>query len=486
MISVTDLSYSYGLDPIFDHIDFTVAKGQKVGLVGPNGSGKSTLFKLVNHQEHPDDGRIEVVGSIQSVPQEVKKDQFLDNATSIREYINPDHFLPDYQLRQYLSGLELTQLDLDHPPQKLSGGQKTKLAIIRALIQNPDILILDEPTNFLDIQGKKWIAQFLLNYQKTLLIVSHDLNLLDQGIEKILSINPHTKKIEEYKGNYSHYVKTKELADALKVRQIVTQAKHIAQMKEGLLKMAHVKSEKGVRQRMNLQRRVEKLEENLPDMPPAAKRIKLNLPPPVKVGILPIWVKNIYKSYGPKTILSNVSLDIHRGERIALIGPNGAGKSTLIKIIMGITQPDSGSVIKDEQVSVGYYSQELETLDYDQTLYQTIKDECHLNEGLARSLLAKFLFSGDKVFQSVGLLSGGEKTRLAIATLLGKNYNLLILDEPTTYLDVLSQRVILESLKDYQGALLIVSHTPEFIKELSLDRKLYLPENKFELVKINL
>lgn len=485
MIRVVNLSYSYGIEPIFTHTSFHINPGQKVGLVGSNGSGKSTLFKLLSRFEFPDEGLIESIGSIVNVPQEVKSDIIMDTSTTIRQYLDPsDNFL-DFQLKKFLAGLELN-LNLEHHPLNLSGGQKTKLAIIKALLREPDILLLDEPTNFLDIPGKNWLANWLINYSKILIIVSHDLDLLDKGIDKILSINNHTHQIEEYKGNYSSFIKAKEVADALKIRHIIADQKHINQMKKGLLKISHVKSEKGVRQKLNLQHRIEKLEEALPEMPPLAKRIKLNLPPPAHVGTLPLWLKNISKSYGQKTVLTDVSLDIHRGERMALIGPNGAGKSTLIKIIMGLITPDSGELIVDDKTSIGYYSQELETLDYQKTIFETLKSACQLPEGTIRTILAKFLFTGDKVFQKVALLSGGEKTRLSIATLLAKNYNLLILDEPTTYLDVLSQRVILESIKEYQGALIVVSHTPEFIQELNLDRKLYLPENKIELCKLNL
>ena len=486
MIRVVDLSYSYGLQPIFSHANFHISANQKVGLVGANGSGKSTLFKLISRKDYPDEGSIETIGSIENVPQEVKEDITLDAATTVREYLDPHNSFADFMLQKHLSGLEMAHVDLLHHPQKLSGGQKTKLAIIRAILKMPDILLLDEPTNFLDQPGKKYISQLLMSYPKSLVIVSHDLSLLDQGISKILAINNHTHEIEEYKGNYTKFVKMKEIADALKIRHITAEQKHIDQMKKGLIKISHVKSEKGVRQKLNLQHRIEKMEESLPEMPPLAKKIKLNLPPPAHVGTLPLWVKNISKSYGSKEILTNVSLDIHRQERIAIIGANGAGKTTLIKIIMGIINPDSGEIVKDELLSIGYYSQELETLDYDKTLYQTLKEASSLPEGTVRSMLAKFLFSGDKVFQEVGLLSGGEKTRLSIATLLAKNHNLLILDEPTTYLDVLSQRVILESLKDYQGALLIVSHNPEFLSELKLHRKLHLPQNRFELCQFSI
>ena len=182
-------------------------------------------------------------------------------------------------------------------------------------------------------------------------------------------------------------------------------------------------------------------------------------------------------------MLQNVTIDVNRGERIALIGANGAGKSTLIKIIMGMVTADSGEIIKDQKLKIGYYSQEFETFDFEKTLYQTLKEKCQAGETVIRSILGRFLFSGDKVFQKVGLLSGGEKTRLAIAVLLAQDFNLLILDEPTTYLDVLSVRLILEAIKEYKGALIVVSHSDEFIDELKVSRKLYLPENRIELCR---
>lgn len=244
--------------------------------------------------------------------------------------------------------------------------------------------------------------------------------------------------------------------------------------------MAHVKSEKGVRQKIQLVKRIEKMEKNLPAMPPEAKKIKVRLIEPAWVGSMPIMASNICKAYGDNQVLDGVEFNLARGERSALMGANGAGKSTLIKILMGIVEADSGTIKKDEKLKIGYYSQEFETLDFSKTLAETMRDQCQMAEEKYRPHLGRFLFSGDRIFQRVATLSGGEKTRLAIAVLLTWNYNLLILDEPTTYLDVLSQRLILEALKTYKGAMIIVSHTPEFIAELKPARKLYLPENRWE------
>jgi ATP-binding cassette subfamily F protein 3 len=481
MIFVKDLSYSYGRDPIFSGAGFFLDKNQKAGLVGANGSGKSTLFKLIVGEDTPDEGRVEVSGKILLVPQEVKHDPQMESAVDIRHYLDPKHQKEDYELLRIVSKLELAQFSLDSSPSHLSGGQRTKLAICRALVQEPEVLLLDEPTNFLDLEGKKWVMNFLGRYPHTLIVISHDLNLLDSKIDKILEINLQTKKIDEYAGNYSSYVKLKTEKDELLVRQIQVQQKHITQMKKGWLKMSHVKSEKGVRQKLQLEKRIEKMQENLPAMPLEAKKIKIKLPDPAWVGQVPLIAKNLYKSYGAKKVLVDVSLDIKRGERIALMGQNGAGKSTLIKILMGLLVPDSGEVVRDQKLSIGYYSQEFETFDFQKTLLETIKDRSQLPEGVIRAQLGRFLFSGDKVFQKVGSLSGGEKTRLSIAQLLLQNFNLLILDEPTTYLDVLSQRLILEALKNYKGAMMVVSHTPEFIEELKPSRKLLLPENKIIL-----
>jgi ATP-binding cassette subfamily F protein 3 len=482
MISIRNLSYSYGREPIFSSAGFYLGKNQKAGLVGPNGSGKSTLFKLITGEDMPDDGKIDVGGKILLVPQEVKRDPVMENSPNIRQYLDPNNQKEDYELLRIISKLELAQFSLDDQPTNLSGGQKTKLAIARALVQEPDVLLLDEPTNFLDTEGKQWVMNFLGRYPHTLIVVSHDLNLLDSKIDKILEINSQTKKIDEYAGNYTSYVKLKTEKDELLVRQIHVQQRHIIQMKKGWLKMSHVKSEKGVRQKLQLEKRIEKMQENLPSMPSEAKRIKIKLPEPAWVGEIPIMGEHLSKSYGSKKVLSHVSFDIKRGERIALVGPNGAGKSTLIKILMNRLDADEGEIIRDDKISIGYYSQEFETFDFDKTLLETIKDKCQLPEGTLRSQLGRFLFSGERVFQKVGSLSGGEKTRLSIALLLVQNFNLLILDEPTTYLDVLSQRLILEALKSYQGAMIIVSHTPEFIEELKPTRKFFLPENKWIIV----
>ncbi len=273
MIRVQNLHFSYSGAPVYDGANFVVGQNQKVGLVGPNGAGKSTLFKLLLGEEFPNAGKIEISGEIGFVPQEVKHDPILQESQTTRDYIDAHHSKEDYELQIMLSALELSHLDLYQMPQSLSGGQKTKLALARALIKEPDVLLLDEPTNFMDIVGKKWVMDFLSTYPKTLLMVSHDLALMDNAINKVIVVNTFTHLIEEYSGTYSAYIKLKGERDALLKRQIINEQKHIKHMEEAIQKMAGRKTEKGVRQRIQLKKRVERLKANLPEMPKELKKI---------------------------------------------------------------------------------------------------------------------------------------------------------------------------------------------------------------------
>ncbi len=481
MISVKHLSFNYNTRQILNDTGFMIPDGAKVALVGPNGAGKSTLLGILSGEHDPDIGTIDIIGSIGIVPQEVSFDPHLESATSIRDYIDPNSKKRDDELLRLMAGMELERLDLDALPADLSGGQKTKLAFIRNLVAEPDILLLDEPTNFLDVSGKRWVMQFLSKYPKTLIVVSHDIALLDQAITKTLVVNTHTKKIDEYTGNYSQYKKLHKEREELLKRQRNNQLKEITRMKKGLAKIQGAQSEKAVRAKMNLQHRIERAQANLPELPPELKGMRFKLPDPSNVGRIALQVKNISKSFGDTLVNDNISFMIEREQKVALVGKNGAGKSTLIKMLVGELEPDSGSIERHELLDIGYYTQEHEVFDLSKTLVETVVEQVpDFGDGQARALLGRYLFSGDKAYQKVGTLSGGEKTRLSIALLTIKGHNLLILDEPTTYLDVLSQRIILEVLKDYKGAMLLVSHTEEFVKELEPDRGLILPEGTFD------
>ena len=471
MLKVTSLTFSYGERPLCKGVSFSVGRGQKVGLVGPNGSGKSTLLSILTGKETGYTGKVEILGKVVLVPQEVKYDPEMEKSSSVRKYIDPNDLHQDFEIGKMFYALGLN-IDVADSPKVPSGGQKTKLALARALFQNPDILLLDEPTNFMDKEGKAWVMKFLSEYEGTVILISHDLKLMDKAIDKVLVISPHNSSIEEYKGTYSDYIRLKKEHDERVRKEIEIKSRHIKKAQ------ARYQSMRADEKKSILRRKIEREISALPEAPAELKKIKIKLPTPRRVGKLPIRVVGIGKSYGNSEVLHNVSFSILRNERIAFIGSNGTGKSTLIKILMGRLVQDSGEVIKDNGLSVGYYSQEFETLDFRKTVIDIFCETANKDEDYARAFLGSFLFSNEKIFQTVGSLSGGEKTRLSIAILAGSDNNLLVLDEPTTYLDVLSQRIILESLKKYEGTMIIVSHTPEFVKELSPHRALLFPEQK--------
>lgn len=479
-IRVTNLSFSYGEKPLLIEANFRIEDGQKVGLVGENGTGKSTLLKLFMGGEYPDEGNVEVSGSMELVPQEVKRDPILDSAESVMAYVNPDNKLEEYEIRKLFAGLGIPEVDLNTKPSGYSGGVKTKFALARALFREPDILLLDEPTNFMDIEGKKWVMGLLAQYPKTLILISHDLGLMDQAIDRVIYINKHKHKIEEYKGNYSQYKRLQKEAEELLKRKVEAEAKHIKSMEKGYKKIQGYTSKKGVKVKVKLKARIAEAKANLPELPPAVRSIKVQLPEPARGGEIPISAKGISKSFGPLSIMKNLDFVIRRGERIALLGPNGVGKSTLIKILIGQLQPDAGKVEWNPMNKLGYYSQEFEDFDMETSVLNLFMEKCERMESFCRPFLGKFNFLANKVHQKVGTLSGGEKTRLAIAMLCSTDANLLILDEPTTYLDVMSQRVILDALKSYKGTMLIVSHTEEFIQELKPDKVFLMPEAKMD------
>lgn len=331
----------------------------------------------------------------------------------------------------------------------------------------------------MDTAGKKWVMNFLGNYEGTVIVISHDLELMDKRIDKVLAVNPAISTIEEYTGSYSDFVRLKKEKEELLKKQIIVKQKHIKQMEEGLKKMARFSSAKGVRARVRQQRRIEKEKLALPEAPKELRNMKISLPEPAKVGEIPIRADHVAKSYGEREVLRDVNFTIIRNERIALIGPNGVGKSTFIKTLTGVVTPDSGNIVKNENLKIGYYSQEFETFDFTRRVIDVFCEITKRDERYARAFLGRYLFLGDKVFQKIETLSGGEKTRLSIAILTAQDNNLLILDEPTTYLDVMSQRIILESLKEYKGTMILVSHTPEFVKEIAPTKAFLFPEEKF-------
>lgn len=472
-IRARDISFSYGEKPLLVEASFRIEDGQKVGLVGENGTGKSTLLKLFTGELSPDEGDLKITGTMELVPQEVKRDPILDKAKSVMAYVNPDDIIEEHQIRKLFAGLGVGEVDLDSPPQGYSGGVKTKFALARALFKEPDTLLLDEPTNFMDLEGKKWVMGLLAQYPKTLILISHDMGLMDKAIDRVMYVNKHKHVIEEYKGNYTQYLKLQKEAENLFKKQVHGQQKAID-------KLEHAMKVIGVEARIVMKKRIARLKDVLPELPPEIRSIKIQLPEPARSGDILVTARSISKSYDSLQVIKNLDFSIRRGEKIAILGPNGVGKSTLIKLLIGQIKADSGVVEWNPMNRLGYYSQEFENFDMEKSVINLFSDKCERMESFCRPFLGKFGFAANKVHQKVATLSGGEKTRLAIAMLCSTDANLLILDEPTTYLDIMSQRVILEALKTYKGTMIIVSHTEEFIKELKPDKVFLMPEAKMD------
>ena len=523
MLQVNNVSLSYGPRLVLDDVSFTVAPGEKAGLIGVNGAGKSSLLKIVARVQEADSSTVMLPRSYGYLSQDVAHDyetaagqdtsvrNFIFSSTGLNTAINSyetlthkiaeaanDADLPillkhfeqaqdtldrlgyydaDARAEQLLAGLNLGGVTLDRQVSTLSGGQKTKLALARLLFQAPDLLLLDEPTNFLDVEATAWLMDFLERYQGALLIISHDLDLLDRSINKILRLNEFTHKLEEYKGNYSSYIKLAGDALALMERTKTQQEREITRLRKTSEKLRGYGATR-VSQRIAVDKRIATLEVSKPILPQTSRRIKIDFPVRQQSGQIVLRADRLAKRYGTKEVFRNMSFQVERGQRLVVVGLNGAGKTTLLRTLLGITSLDTGMVSMGDRVRVGYYAQENEGLDYDKTLLSEATDVLPEDPRRVRSILGRFLFSGSRVFQQVGTLSGGEKTRLALAKMVLAGPNLLVLDEPTTHLDMLSRDIIGEALGNYNGTIIAVTHDVEFVRYLQPDTLLLMPEGR--------
>lgn len=519
MLQVNHISLAYGPRLILDDVSFTVGPGEKAGLIGVNGAGKSSLLKIVADLLEADKGSISRPRSFGYLAQDIAHETSVEEGTTVREFIfsstglakalreyeelatqlgqgNGDleyilqrfeqaqnaldrlgYYDADSRSEQLIAGLNLGGITLDRRVQTLSGGQKTKLALVRLLFQSPELLLLDEPTNFLDVEAAAWLMEFLEDYRGALLIISHDLDLLDKSITKVLRLNEFTHKLEEYRGTYSNYLTITGDALALMEKTKTQQQREVARLRKTSEKLRGFGATR-VSQRIAIDKRVARLEASMPQLPQQSRKIKIDFPVRQTSAQLVIAARNLSKSYGTREIFRNISFQIERGQRLVVVGLNGVGKTTLLRAILGIIAADTGSVTIGDRVHLGYYAQENEGLDYQQTVLQEATVVLPDNIKRVRAVLGRFLFTGDRVFQQIGTLSGGEKTRLALAKMVLAGPNLLVLDEPTTHLDVLSRNIIGESLGAYNGTIIAVTHDIDFVRDLHPDTLLIMPEGK--------
>ncbi len=516
VLSVSNLEKHYGGHTIFETLSWQVQKGSKVGLVGPNGVGKSTLFKLLAGEMKPDGGAIwqESGTSLGYLPQEPALDPantVLDEALLASpqiqalearlHHLEADMAAPsvyedmdrlsdvmtqhERALAEYerlgglnyhnrvvstLRGLGFSEDDLSLLCNALSGGQKKLVGLARLLVMGPDILLLDEPDNHLDMDGKVFLEKLINDYPGTVVIISHDRYLLDVVAEEIAELEE--GKITLWPGNYSEYAFAKRQALLAQQKMYEVQSREIERLRQAMLRIISYSSggqnEKMVKRARNVERRMERLADERVDRPTLERKtMGLNFQTTVRGSDKVLEVEDVAKSFdGEEFVLQDVDLLIWQGERVGLVGPNGAGKSVLFRLVLGREQPTWGSIKLGPSVDVSYYSQEHQTLNYDATPLQEVRSLKALYEKEAYNYLGRFLFNFDMAQQPVRTLSGGEKARLQIAKMMLSPANFLLLDEPTNNLDIPACEVLEDALQDYKGTTLIISHDRYFLDRI--------------------
>ncbi len=516
MIRLDSITHQYGEQLVFMEASAAIHKGEKIGLVGPTGAGKSTIFRMIVGEEAPDDGsgsidRDVTLGYFSQDVGEMKGrsvvEETLFGAGEVAKVAHELHELEakmadpeqadqlekvlerygDVQARFYelggyalesaareiLAGLGFTTEVMDGDVGKLSGGWKMRVGLARILLSKPDVLLLDEPSNHLDIESLIWLEQFLKNYPGALLMTSHDREFMNRIVGKIFEIDG--GELFTYSGNYEFYVAQRALmnqqAQAQYERQQAMLAKEEAFIARFKARASHA---------AQVQSRVKKIEKIEKVQPPRRRQvIQFEFSPPPRSGEEVVKLDHVSKAFGQRKIYDDFGLTIRRKERWCVMGHNGAGKSTLLKMAAGVLAPDDGTVVLGPSVKLGYFAQHaMEVLDERATVWQTLTDAFpRANIGTMRTLAGAFGFSGDEIEKACRNLSGGEKVRLVLARMLYETPNFLILDEPTNHLDMTTKEMLITALRDFEGTMLFVSHDRHFLSALS-NRVLELNEDK--------
>lgn len=530
MLTLSGISKAYGARVLFEDATLQINRGDRIGLVGPNGAGKSTLFSLVLGEEEADSGEVilERGISMDHLPQEsapVGDETVVEIATAITpeftklrriikawdedhpvEALHPEeihdnvhdrfHELGGYQIeakaKQILSGLSFREKDFDRPAREMSGGWVMRAHLARLLAREPDLLLLDEPTNHLDLESLLWFQNYLKGYPGSVLVISHDREFLNQLVGSIVEIRQ--SKLIRYRGNYDEFLVQREAAEEQLLAAYKNQQREIASLMD-FANRFRAKASKASQAQSKLKQieRMEKIEAPSSD----DKKVSFSFPQPQRSGQKVITLKDIHYAYNvgrvttgaagalenknnvalsrdaatgvPHHVYRGIDFQAERGQRVVLVGPNGAGKSTLLKILGGVLQPQQGTRELGHNVKAGYYSQyRVDMLDLNRTVLQEALDTpSRVTEQFVRTLLGSFLFIGDDVFKKVSVLSGGEKSRLALVKLLLDPPNLLLMDEPTTHLDMSSIDALLYALDQFEGTLIFISHDVYFIRALA-------------------
>lgn len=520
ILSCKDICKSYGIRDVLKNITFSINEGDKVGIIGANGEGKSTLFKIITKEISQDSGEIfidknKTLGYLsQNLALNSDKNIYEEALSVFEELLNieerlsslemkmnepydennasyHDKLIKDYttlqdlyshkggyvykgEISRVLKGLGFSEDDFYKPINTLSGGQKTRVALCKLLLRKPDIILLDEPTNHLDLEAISWLEDYMKNYKGTVLVISHDRFFLDSVTNSTFEVI--AGKVECYNVPYTKFIDLRKKNYEAKLKAYNLQQAEIKRQEAIIEKFRSFNREKSIRAAESREKVLDKMERiEAPTHEKEASKIKFEAS--IKSGYDVLHIENMSKAYGDKTLFSNLNLDLKRGEKVALIGENGRGKTTLFKIIMDKINADNGIKVLGTNVNVGYYDQEQSDLNLDKTIIDEVWDEFpNLTTSKLRSYLASFLFTGDDVFKVINTLSGGEKCRINLLKLMLSKSNLLLLDEPTNHLDIISREALEDSILEYDGTLMVISHDRYFLNKV-ISRILELKED---------
>lgn len=521
-MKIENLCMSFGTQTIFDNISFQINNNDKVGIIGVNGAGKSTLFNILLGNITPDSGTITLNTKINLgyLPQVIMDDASNKEETvfeyllegrpikKLKEELNSLYEIiartqDEYELKKYykkincvselleyydeynaessllkiISGMNIDDNLLDLKLKNISGGQKSKVAFARLLYSNPEIMLLDEPTNHLDLDTKDYIIDYLKNYHGIILVISHDIEFLNEVTKKTLYVDKIKHNVEMYNGNYEKYIKIKNERDLAKKRLHDRQIKEEEKLKNIIAKYIRGNEKKANIAKDRI-KKLEKLESEKIELEKKNKYTKFNMKINRPSYSIPIKCNNLTFGYDEENLLyENLNFDLSRGEKLLVVGENGIGKTTLLRLIMGYLKPLEGNIEITEKTDIAYYAQEHEILEPNKTILENFA-----NFGLAdyeiRRMLGSFLFSGEDIFKKVEVLSPGERSRVALAKISLTGANTLLLDEPTNHLDPMTQLIISDTFKNYEGTMLLVSHNLDFVDNLNINRMLLLPSGR--------
>jgi ATPase subunit of ABC transporter with duplicated ATPase domains len=517
VITVSDLEIRLGARLLMSGVSFQVTPGDRVGLVGRNGAGKTTLTKVLSGAMQPTDGHVEVSGELGYLPQDThtgdptqrvvdrilsarglddimerlhqaeldmadmtisdaKREKAMDRYSRVdAELTSRGGYGAEAEARRMAANLGLPDRLLEQELGTLSGGQRRRVELARILFSQADTMILDEPTNHLDADSVIWLRDYLMSYRGGLIVISHDVQLVEQVVTKVFYLDANRGEIDIYNMGWKLYLRQREDDEKRRRRERQNAEKKATQLTAQAEKM-RAKATKAVAAQ-NMLKRAERMLDGVEGERQKDRVASLRFPKPAPCGKTPLMAEDLSKSFGSLEIFTGVDLAIDRGSRVVVLGLNGAGKTTLLRLLAGVEEPDTGGIIPGHGLRVGYYAQEHETLDGSRTVLENMMTAAvELPEVEARKILGSFLFTGDDVHKPAGVLSGGEKTRLALATLVVSSANVLLLDEPTNNLDPASREEILGALAAFEGAVVLVSHDPGAVRALSPERVLVMPD----------